>query len=211
MRFDPTLYVITDSSYHTEETLLAAVNAACQGGASLIQLREKESGGKAYLALARKVKEVTDRHGVPLIIDDRLDVAMACGAAGVHVGAEDLPVSVCRQLLGADKIVGATAKTVDAAKAAYADGASYLGTGAIYPTTTHVVTRITPVETLNAICRAVPIPVVAIGGLNAANMDVLKNSPIAGVAVVSAVMKAEDPARAAKELREKVLAMRGNL
>lgn len=211
MLFDPTLYVITDSSYHTEETLLAAVDAACQGGASLIQLREKESGGKAYLALARKVKEVTDRHGVPLIIDDRLDVAMACGAAGVHVGAEDLPVSVCRQLLGPDKIVGATAKTVDAAKAAYADGASYLGTGAIYPTTTHVVTRITPVETLNAICRAVPIPVVAIGGLNAANMDVLQNSPIAGVAVVSAVMKAEDPARAAKELREKVLAMRGNL
>ena len=107
-----------------------------------------------------------------------------------------------------DKIVGATAKSVEAAKAAYADGADYLGTGAIFPTTTHVTTKLTPVSTLDEICRAVPIPVVAIGGLNADNMDVLAHSPIAGVAIVSAVMKADDPRAAAAHIREKVLAMR---
>ena len=158
MQFDPTLYVITDSTYHTTETLLHAVDEACAGGATLIQLREKDTGGRDYLALAQQVKAVTDKYGVPLIIDDRVDVAIACDAAGVHVGASDLPVAVCRRLLGPDKIVGATAKSVEAAKAAYEDGADYLGTGAIYPTTTHVTTRITPVETLDEICRTVPIP-----------------------------------------------------
>ena len=208
MQFDPTLYVITDSTYHTTETLLHAVDEACAGGATLIQLREKDTGGRDYLALAQQVKAVTDKYGVPLIIDDRVDVAIACDAAGVHVGASDLPVAVCRRLLGPDKIVGATAKSVEAAKAAYEDGADYLGTGAIYPTTTHVTTRITPVETLDEICRTVPIPVVAIGGLNADNMDVLADSPIAGVAIVSAVMKADDPRAAAAHIKEKVLALR---
>ena len=208
MQFDPTLYVITDSTYHTTESLLRAVDRACAGGATLIQLREKDAGGRDYLALAQRVKAVTDPYQVPLIIDDRVDVALACGAAGVHVGASDLPVAVCRSLLGPDKIVGATAKTVEAARAAYADGADYLGTGAIYPTTTHVTTKITPVSTLNEICRVVPIPVVAIGGLNADNMDVLADSPIAGVAVVSAVMKADDPCAAAAYIKEKFLAMR---
>lgn len=208
MQFDPTLYVITDSTYHTTETLLHAVDQACAGGATLIQLREKDAGGRDYLALAQQVKQVTDRWNVPLIIDDRVDVAIACDAAGVHVGASDLPVAVCRKLLGPDKIVGATAKTVEAAQAAYADGADYLGTGAIYPTTTHVTTKLTPVSTLDEICRAIPIPVVAIGGLHADNMDVLKNSPIAGIAVVSAVMKAEDPSAAAAQIKEKFFAMR---
>ena len=122
MKFDPTLYVITDSTYHTTETLLHAVEEACKGGATLIQLREKDTGGRSYLELAEKVKAVTDRYNVPLIIDDRVDVAIACDAAGVHVGASDLPVAVCRKLLGPDKIVGATAKSVEAAKAAYEDG-----------------------------------------------------------------------------------------
>ena len=99
MKFDPTLYVITDSTYHTTETLLHAVEEACRGGATLIQLREKETGGRAYLELAQQVKAVTDRFQVPLIIDDRVDVAIACDAAGVHVGASDLPVAVCRKLL----------------------------------------------------------------------------------------------------------------
>lgn len=205
MQFDPTLYVITDSTYHTTETLLHAVDQACAGGATLIQLREKDTGGRDYLALAQQVKAITDRWQVPLIIDDRVDVAIACDAAGVHVGASDLPVAVCRKLLGPDKIVGATAKTVEAAQAAYADGADYLGTGAIFPTTTHVTTKVTPVSTLDEICRAVLIPVVAIGGLNADNMDVLADSPIAGIAVVSAVMKAEDPRAAAAQIKEKFL------
>ncbi|WP_283673652.1 thiamine phosphate synthase [Butyricicoccus sp. Marseille-Q5471] len=207
MHFDPTLYLITDSSYHTIDTLLHAVDEACAGGATLVQLREKDGGGRAYLDLALRVKEVTDRHGIPLIIDDRIDVALACDAAGVHVGATDLPVSVARALLGPNKIVGATTKTLEAAQQAYTQGADYLGTGAIYPTTTHVTTKITSVSTLDEICNSVPIPVVAIGGLNAENMDVLADSPIAGIAVVSAIMKADDPRAAAAALRNRVLHM----
>ena len=208
MQFDPTLYLITDSTYHTADSLLATVDQALAGGVTLVQLREKDPGGRACLTLAERVKTVTDRYGVPLIIDDRADVALACGAAGVHVGAEDLPVEAVRRLLGPDKIVGATAKTIEAAVSAYRQGADYLGTGAVYPTTTHVTTRITPIETLNAICRAVPIPVIAIGGLTADNMGVLANSPIAGIAVVSAIMKAENPKKAPETLRDAVLRMR---
>ena len=206
MQFDPPLYVITDSTYHTTETLLHAVDEACRGGATLIQLREKDTGGRSYLELAQQVKSVTDRYSVPLIIDDRVDVAIACDAAGVHVGASDLPVAVCRRLLGPDKIVGATAPRQSSSVTAR-DGADYLGTGAIYPTTTHVTTKVTPVSVLNDVCRAVPIPVVAIGGLNADNMDVLADSPIKGIAVVSAVMKADNPCAAAAYIKEKFLKM----
>ena len=210
MKFDPTLYVITDSTYHTTETLLHAVEEACKGGATLIQLREKDTGGRSYLELAEKVKAVTDRYNVPLIIDDRVDVAIACDAAGVHVGASDLPVAVCRKLLGPDKIVGATAKTVEQAQKAYREGADYLGTGAIFPTTTKVKTVLTPVSRLNDVCRSVPIPVVAIGGLNAGNMDVLNGSPIDGIAVVSAIMKSADPEAAARELFARVRVIKEN-
>lgn len=201
---DLTLYLVTDSTYHTEESLLHTVEEACKGGITLIQLREKNVGGKEYLEKAIKIKEITDRYNIPLIIDDRVDVALACDAAGVHVGSSDLPVSVARKLMGPDKIVGATAKTVDAALRAYEDGADYLGVGAIYPTTTKVVTILTEVSTLQAICKAVPIPVVAIGGLNSSNIDILKGTSINGVAVVSAIMKAESPLSAAAELKEHI-------
>ena len=133
-----------------------------------------------------------------------MDVAIACDAAGVHVGSSDLPVSVARELLGPDKIVGATAKTVEAAKKAYEEGADYLGVGAIFPTTTKVVTIRTSVETLNEICQTVPIPAVAIGGLNDGNMDVLKGGNMDGIAVVSAIMKAEHPKKAAQKLKAHV-------
>lgn len=204
---DMTLYLVTDSTGRTDGEFLAIVEKACKGGVTLVQLREKERGGREYLRLARLVKAVTDRYQVPLIIDDRVDVAMACGAAGVHVGRSDLPVCEARRLLGPDKIVGATAKTVEQALEAFHGGADYLGTGAIYPTTTKVKTVLTPVSTLNGVCRAVPIPVVAIGGLNAANMHVLESSPIAGIAVVSAIMKSADPEKAAAELFGKARAI----
>ena len=171
---DPTLYLVTDSTYHTTASLLETVEEACKGGVTLVQLREKETGGREYLEKALLVKQITDRYGIPLIIDDRVDVAIACDAAGVHVGASDLPVAVARKLLRPDKIVGATAKTVDAAIKAWEEGADYLGVGAIYPTTTKVVAILTKPETLKAICEAVPIPVVAIGGLNAGNMDICR-------------------------------------
>ena len=135
-KLDLTLYLVTDSTNMTEDEFLSKVEAACRGGVTLIQLREKNRTTKEYIDLANKVKAISDRYDLPLLIDDRLDVAMAVDAAGVHVGADDMPVALARKLLGPDKIVGATAKTVEAAMIAQADGADYLGVGAIYPTTT---------------------------------------------------------------------------
>ena len=204
MKLDLTLYLVTDSSYHTEESFLNTVEQACAGGVTLVQLREKQRGGREYLELARKVKKITDAYDIPLIIDDRIDIALAADAAGVHVGQSDIPVEYARELLGPDKIVGATAKTVEQARTAYAAGADYLGVGAMYPTTTKVVTVLTPPEMLNKIADAVPIPMIAIGGLNSDNMDIIKGRPVAGVAVVSAIMKAENPKEAARQLKQRV-------
>jgi len=198
--FDTRLYFITDSTLYTKEEFLKRVEAALRGGVTLLQLREKERTGREYLELAQAVHGLTKKYGVPLIIDDRLDIAMAVDAEGVHLGQSDLPVDIARKLFGEEKIIGATAKTVEQAVEAYRQGADYLGVGAIYPTTTKVKTVLTSVQTLAAICGAVPIPVNAIGGLNAGNIDVLKGIPIAGVCAVSAIMKAEDPEKAAGEL-----------
>lgn len=200
-RFDSSLYFITDSTGLSEEAFLYRVEQALQGGATLLQLREKEKSGREYLELAAKVHEITRRYSVPLIIDDRVDVALAVDAEGVHVGQSDIPVDAARRLMGAEKIVGATAKTVPQALEAYRAGADYLGVGAVYPTTTKVKTVLTSAETLCEICGAVPIPVNAIGGLNKDNIDILKGIPIAGICVVSAVMKADNPKRAASELK----------
>lgn len=200
-KFDSSLYFITDSSNYTEEEFLLRVEQALQGGATLLQLREKDKSTREYMNLAAKVHEITKRYGVPLIIDDRVDVALAIDAEGVHVGASDMPVATARKLMGNDKIVGATAKTVPWAKEAYEQGADYLGVGAIYPTTTKVKTVLTSTDTLRDICHAVPIPVNAIGGLNKDNIDVLAEIPIAGICVVSAIMKADDPMQAAMELK----------
>lgn len=202
---DTTLYFITDSTTVPAERFLPVVEAACKGGATLIQLREKDKSTREYLELATATHEITSRYGIPLIIDDRADVALAVGAEGVHVGQSDMPVGLARKLMGEDKIVGATAKTVPQALEAYEQGADYLGCGAIYPTTTHVKTVITPVETLKDVVKAVPIPVNAIGGLNKDNIFVLKGSGIAGVCAVSAIMKNADPEKAARELKQAFL------
>lgn len=196
------LYVITDSTGMGDEEFLKRIEGALQGGATILQLREKEKTTREYLKLAEKVHQLTKKYQVPLVIDDRLDVAMAIDAEGVHLGQSDLPIGIARKLFGAGKIIGATAKTVEQAKEAYEQGADYLGVGAIYPTTTKVKTILTSTETLQDICNAVPIPVNAIGGLQAENIDVLQNIPIAGICVVSAVMKADNPKKAAEEIRE---------
>ena len=199
--FDSSLYIITDSTGYTEAEFLDRVERTLQGGATLLQLREKNRSTRDYIALAEKVHAITQRYGVPLIIDDRVDVALSVDAEGVHVGAEDMPVATARKLMGRDKIVGATAKTVPWAKEACEQGADYLGVGAIYPTTTKVKTVLTSVDTLRDICNAVPIPVNAIGGLNKENIHILKGIPIAGICAVSAIMKAENPKQAAIELK----------
>ena len=192
-QFDPSLYFVTDSTNYTEAEFLFRVEQALKGGVTLLQLREKDKSTREYIELAEKVHEITKRYQVPLIIDDRVDVALAMDAEGVHVGASDMPVATARKLMGEDKIVGATAKTVPWAKEAYEQGADYLGVGAIYPTTTKVKTILTSTETLDAICKAVPIPVNAIGGLNKNNVQVLEGIGIAGLCVGSAIMKADDP------------------
>ena len=202
---DTTLYFITDSTSVPQDKFLPVVEAACKGGATIVQLREKDKSTREYMDLAKDVHEITARYGIPLIIDDRVDVALAIGAEGVHVGQSDMPVRLARSLMGNSKIVGATTKTVPQALEAYEQGADYLGCGAIYPTTTHVKTVITPVETLKDVVKAVPIPVNAIGGLNKDNIFVLKGSGIAGVCAVSAIMKAEDPETAARELKQAFL------
>ena len=203
-KFDPTLYFITDSTNYTEEEFLLRVEQALKGGATLLQLREKEKSTREYIELAEKVHEIAKRYNVPLIIDDRVDVALAIDAEGVHVGANDMPIATARKLMGDDKIVGATAKTVPWAKEAYEQGADYLGVGAIYPTTTKVVTVLTSTETLDEITKAVPIPVNAIGGLNKDNIDILKGIGISGICAVSAIMKAENPADETKTLLSKI-------
>ena len=200
-KFDPSLYFITDSTNFSEDEFLRRIEQALQGGVTLMQLREKERTTREYIELAEKVHRLAKKYDVPLIIDDRVDVALAIDAEGVHVGASDMPVAIARRLMGDKKIVGATAKTVPWAKEAYEQGADYLGVGAIYPTTTKVKTVLTSVDTLRDICNTVPIPVNAIGGLNKDNIDVLKGIPIAGICVVSAIMKAADPKQAAAELK----------
>ena len=204
---DTTLYFITDSTGFTEEEFLVRVEQALRGGATLLQLREKEKSTREYIELAKKVHNLTKKYNVPLIIDDRVDVALAIDAEGVHVGASDMPVATAKKLMGEDKIVGATAKTVPWAKEAYEQGADYLGVGAIYPTTTKVKTVQTSTDTLMDICKSVPIPVNAIGGLNKDNIDVLKGIPIGGICVVSAIMKAENVRKATEELSEKIKEM----
>ena len=199
---DMSLYLVTDSTYHTEESLLRTVEEACEGGVTIVQLREKHAGGREYLEKARKVRTITERYGVPLIIDDRVDVAMACGADGVHVGASDLPVAEARRILGPDKIVGATAKTVETALKAYEDGADYLGVGAVFHTDSKADAADISHETLKAITEAVDIPVIAIGGISKENVSELSGTGICGIAVISAIFAEKDIKNATKKLKK---------
>ena len=186
------LYLVTNRYQDSLENFLEKVETACRSGVTIIQLREKNLTTNQYYQLAKQVKEITDAYQVPLIIDDRLDVCLAVDAAGLHIGDDELPVSVARKVLGPEKILGVTAKTVKRALEAETSGADYLGTGAIFPTTTKENAPITLISTLKTICQTVAIPVVAIGGLTSENIDQLIGTGIAGVAVVRDLMQAED-------------------
>ena len=186
------LYLVTNRYQDSLESFLEKVETACRSGVTIIQLREKNLTTNQYYQLAKQVKEITDAYQVPLIIDDRLDVCLAVDAAGLHIGDDELPVSVARKVLGPDKILGVTAKTVKRALEAETWGADYLGTGAIFPTTTKENAPITLISTLKTICQTVAIPVVAIGGLTSENIDKLIGTGIAGIAVVRDLMQAED-------------------
>ena len=186
------LYLVTNRYQDSLESFLEKVETACRSGVTIIQLREKNLTTNQYYQLAKQVKEITDAYQVPLIIDDRLDICLAVDAAGLHIGDDELPVSVARKVLGPEKILGVTAKTVKRALEAETSGADYLGTGAIFPTTTKENAPITLISTLKTICQMVAIPVVAIGGLTSENIDQLAATGIAGVAVVRDLMQAED-------------------
>ena len=204
MNFDKNhlrLYAVTDHTWLRGQTLRQQVEAALQGGVTCVQLREKQLDRENFIQLGRTIGCLCQRYGVPLIINDDLEVALACGADGVHVGQDDLPVEEVRRRVGDKMIVGVSAHNPEEARRAYAGGADYLGAGAVFGSTTK--TNVTPLshDTLRAICDAVPIPVVAIGGITRENLPRLAGTGVAGVAVVSAIFAADDITAASRELR----------
>lgn len=197
---DYRLYLLTNAFDYHEDVFLQVVEEAIKAGVTLVQYRDKTATSRDAYALALKLKAITDRYAVPLIIDDRVDLALAVDAAGVHIGDDELPVDVVRKLIGSNKILGVSAKTIDRAKEAYQQGADYLGVGAIFPTTTKDSSLVTK-ETLRTITSKVPIPIVAIGGIHLDNMDELKDTGIAGISVVSEIMLADSVPDRVRQLR----------
>ena len=207
---DLKLYLVTHRYDDNEATFLAKIAAACENGVTMLQLREKMLSTRAYFELAQRVKLITDRYQIPLIIDDRVDICLAVDAAGVHIGDDELPVAMTRQLIGPDKVLGVSTKTVETAVAAVAAGADYLGVGAIFPTQTKANAAVTPIATLKAITAQVAVPVVAIGGVKEANLATFKDTGIAGVAIVSEIMHAPDIAHKVQALYTKLKAVLPN-
>ncbi len=201
-KLDYRLYLVTDRRWLSGGDLACAVEQAIQGGVTIVQLREKGISSREYLQIAVSVKEVTDRYRVPLIINDRTDIAFACDAAGVHLGTDDLPVAVARKILGTGKIIGASADTLREALMLEAEGADYLGVGAVFPTDTKIDAGRITLEELTQIKAAVKIPVVAIGGINAENAAKVAKTKIDGIAVASAIMAQKDVRQAARHLFE---------
>ena len=201
-KIDYTLYLCTDRKLMRAETLESAVEQAVRGGCTVVQLREKECSSLDFYQSARSVKRVTDLYHVPLIINDRVDIALAVDADGVHVGQDDLPAREVRKILGPDKIVGVSAGCVEEAVRAAADGADYLGVGAMYATSTKEDADVTSMEELLKIRAAVDLPIVVIGGINQHTYQPFKGIGINGLAVVSAVIAAENIEQAARELAE---------
>lgn len=198
------LYAVTDRSWLGGNTLAAQVELALRGGATLVQLREKELELDQFVSEAVEIKALCDRYGVPLIINDSVEVALRCGAQGVHVGQSDMEAARARELLGPDKWIGVSARTLEEARRAEEQGADYLGVGAVYSTSTKLDARAVSHDTLHKICETVSIPVVAIGGISADNLLTLHGSGIAGVAVVSAIFAQPDIEAATRTLRRLV-------
>jgi thiamine-phosphate pyrophosphorylase len=196
---DLSLYLVTDNS-ENEEKFLKTIEEAILGGVSVVQIREKTAETLEFYNLAIKVKEITTKYNVPLIINDRVDVALAIDADGVHVGQSDMPCDITRKLIGENKILGVSAATIEEAKKAENDGADYIGTGAIFPTTTKDDAPSVTKKDLSDIANSINIPVVAIGGITIENANELKNTGISGLSVVSAIMSADDPKKASEKL-----------
>lgn len=198
---DYTLYLCTDRKLMSTNTLEEAVEQAILGGCSLIQLREKQSSSREFFEMAKRIKAITDRYRVPLIINDRIDIALAVDAAGVHLGQEDIPAKEARRIMGEEKVIGVSARTVELARKAVEDGADYLGVGAMFATNTKGNAKVIGKEKLKEIRAAVSTPIVAIGGINHSNAAQLVDTGINGLAVVSSVIGASDIQAAARKMR----------
>ncbi len=201
---DLRLYAVTDRSWLRGRTIYELSEEALRGGVTMLQLREKESDCKTFLREAVRMKELCDKYRVPLIINDNVEIAGAANAAGVHLGQNDMPVSEARAILGPDRIIGVSARTVEQAVLAERQGADFLGAGAVFSTGTKQDAKQIAMSTLQEICTAVSIPVVAIGGITSENLTRLKGSGIAGIAVVSAVFAQEKIEEAVRELRRRM-------
>lgn len=205
---DYSVYLCTDRDLMSTQTLEEAVEEAIKGGATLIQLREKNCSSKEFYDTAVSIKKITEKYNVPLIINDRVDIALAVDAEGVHVGQSDLPAKVVRKILGKDKIIGVSARNPELAVKAYEDGADYLGVGAMYATSTKKDAMVITMEELAKIRNSVPIPIVVIGGVNENNISDFKGTGIDGVAVVSAIISKPDIEEAARNLKQLVGAIK---
>lgn len=194
------LYLVTDRSLLKNTDLCTAVEEAIKGGVTLVQLREKDISTLDFYNEAVNIKKVTDRYNIPLIINDRMDIVLAVNAAGLHIGQSDMPASIARKILGTNKLLGVSARTLDEAVKAVKDGADYLGVGAVFPTTSKNDARAVSIEVLKEIKETVSIPVVAIGGINAKNAALLKPAKIDGISVISAILGFDDIRNAAKRL-----------
>ncbi len=201
MNVDYTLYLCTDSGLMSCDTVEESVERGILGGCSVVQLREKNASSLKLFQLAGRVKRVTDKYNVPLIINDRLDICLAVDAAGVHLGQSDLPCREARRILGAGKLIGVSAATPEEAAKAQADGADYLGVGAVFPTSTKTNTRPVTADVIRKIRGAVTIPFVVIGGVDPENITQLYGLGINGAAVISAVISQKDIVRAAQAMR----------
>ena len=199
---DYTCYLVTDHKGKTNDEILDIIEEALKGGTSIVQIREKTASTKDFYELALKVKEITQKYDVPLLINDRLDIAIAIDSDGVHIGQDDMPARKAREILGEEKIIGVSAATIEEARKAEADGADYIGTGAVFPTATKDDAPSITKEDLSEITSSISIPTVAIGGITLENAHELKDTGIAGFSVVSAIMSAESPKEASEKLRE---------
>lgn len=197
---DYTLYLCTDRELMSSPTVEESVEQAIKGGVTIVQLREKDCSSKEFYRLAVNVKKITDKYQVPLIINDRVDIALAVGAAGVHVGQSDLPAKVVRKIIGDDKIVGVSTSNLEEAVKAAKDGADYLGVGAMYATNTKTDAKAVTMDELMKIRENVDIPIVVIGGINRNTLPNFKNKGIDGLAVISAIVAKEDVEGAAREM-----------
>lgn len=204
MIIDYKLYLVTDRTNKTDEEFLNIIEEAIKGGVTVVQIREKDADTLEFYNISNKVKEICSKYNVPLIINDRIDIALAIDADGVHIGQSDMPIKIARKLIGNDKILGISAHNLEEATDAEENGADYLGVGAIFSTSTKKDANDVSIDTLKEITSNVDIPTVAIGGINLDNIEKLKDTHISGISVVSAIMNAENPKIASENLLRKI-------